>query len=233
MKSNDKTIMVDGLEIDLIHRDIRSAILRLNPKTGRPELRIGPHVTEQAAIAFARTHMDDLHRWLSARQPAMDAQDYHDGATIHLWGHPVTVVSRPGGRTGATFQGNTLVFTGSPADRTQAAAAAYRREMDRAVRQRLPLLIQIAGLPCSGFAIRDTTSRWGSFTIPTHRMSLSLRLAHKPSCCLDSVILHELCHNLSRYHDRIFYAKLDLLHSAIGLSRAECDALLKDKRTDV
>ena len=53
--------------------------------------------------------------------------------------------------------------------------------------------------------LKYMTSRWGSYSPMTHHISLSSRLIHFPSICLDYVLLHEYAHILEANHSKRFY----------------------------
>ncbi|MBQ4298557.1 MAG: M48 family metallopeptidase, partial [Clostridia bacterium] len=55
------------------------------------------------------------------------------------------------------------------------------------------------GLRASGFSVRRMSSRWGSCTVGSGRIRLSLSLSREPDRLLSYVILHELAH--LRYPD--------------------------------
>ncbi len=61
------------------------------------------------------------------------------------------------------------------------------------------------GKPLPRITVKYMTSRWGSCT-PAHRsISISSRLIHYPSQCLDYVLLHEYAHILELNHSKAFW----------------------------
>jgi predicted metal-dependent hydrolase len=59
--------------------------------------------------------------------------------------------------------------------------------------------------PKPRITLRYTTSQWGSCTPSRNRISISSRLIHFPSDCLDYVLLHEYAHILVPNHSKAFY----------------------------
>jgi hypothetical protein len=59
------------------------------------------------------------------------------------------------------------------------------------------------------WTVRDMTSRWGSCSMKTRRITLNLKLFHKPDECVEYVIVHELCHLIHPDHGKGFYALLE------------------------
>ncbi|MDR2091293.1 MAG: M48 family metallopeptidase [Clostridiales bacterium] len=73
---------------------------------------------------------------------------------------------------------------------------------------RIPLWENRTGLKCSAWSVTRMKSRWGSCSLKTKKIRFSLLLAEKPLECLDYVVVHELTHLLTRYHDKKFYGYL-------------------------
>ena len=86
---------------------------------------------------------------------------------------------------------------------------AARRELRARLEKRVPLMEARTGLKCSGWAIRDMKTRWGSCNIQTHHITFNLRLVNRTDEELDYIILHELCHTVYRYHDRNFWGLVE------------------------
>lgn len=65
------------------------------------------------------------------------------------------------------------------------------------------------GVSCSGWRLRRMVSRWGSCNIRTKKITINTELAHHPTPCLESVVVHELCHLIEPRHNAHFYALMD------------------------
>ena len=59
--------------------------------------------------------------------------------------------------------------------------------------------------------IRALSSRWGSCLVRKGIVTLNRRLLAAPKCCVEYVILHELCHFIHPNHSVKFYALLSAL----------------------
>lgn len=77
----------------------------------------------------------------------------------------------------------------------------YRREFLAATKH-----FDLESLP--KIEIKPMKKRWGSYT-KTHTVILNTQLIYTPVEAIRYVIVHELCHTISRYHDDIFYTELD------------------------
>lgn len=65
------------------------------------------------------------------------------------------------------------------------------------------------GVRCHKVTIRDTRSQWGSCSIRTGNISISVWLGAYPECCIEYVVVHELAHLLETGHNERFYGILD------------------------
>lgn len=94
------------------------------------------------------------------------------------------------------------------ADRME-QVAYYRKRL----RELLPGLIRkwepVLGVRCNKVSIRDTRSQWGSCSIRTRNISISVWLGAFPEECVEYVVVHELTHLLESGHNERFYGLLD------------------------
>ena len=65
------------------------------------------------------------------------------------------------------------------------------------------------GVRCAKISIRDTRSQWGSCSIRSGNISISVWLGAYPVECIEYVVVHELAHLLEAGHNQRFYAILD------------------------
>lgn len=65
------------------------------------------------------------------------------------------------------------------------------------------------GVRCHKVTIKDTRSQWGSCSIRTGNISISVWLGAYPERCIEYVVVHELAHLLEAGHNERFYGILD------------------------
>ena len=61
-------------------------------------------------------------------------------------------------------------------------------------------------IPVPNLKIRKMTSRWGVCNIKNHNVTLNYHLCKYDICCLDYVIVHELCHFIHPNHSSDFWS---------------------------
>lgn len=103
----------------------------------------------------------------------------------------------------------------SPHGMVARAGDEERAEWGKLVKACVPVLVEhwapIMGVEgrVKKLAYRDMTSRWGSCQPSTGRVCINIRLAAWPPCCLEYVVVHELCHFLEPSHGPRFKALMD------------------------
>ena len=87
--------------------------------------------------------------------------------------------------------------------------ALYRREMERELPAMVERVETRMGIRANSWQIRHMKTRWGSCT-PTHKsIRINSALAAYPPCCLEYVVVHELCHILEASHNARFHRLVD------------------------
>ena len=90
------------------------------------------------------------------------------------------------------------------------------QEYQKKLQEILPAMFakweQILGVSCNKITVRDTRSQWGSCSIRTKNISISVWLGAFPEECIEYVVVHELTHLLERGHNVHFYGILDQVY---------------------
>lgn len=135
------------------------------------------------------------------------------GETVRLWGAGHTLSILPAARGGITARGGEVVMrcpAGADRDaRERLLNNLYRKEVTARTAAVLARWESLTGLRASRITVRSMTSRWGTCSPASGRISLSLHLAKYPPECLDYVIVHELCHLKVPNHSAAFKALMD------------------------
>lgn len=165
----------------------RRLILRYHPETDVFTLTLPPQVASREVRAFLSRQQD----WMAEQRQGRPWQpEYAAGERHLLWGRYVSL----GGE----------LPTGQAA-----LAQAYARALQGEVATLLPQWTRRMGVEVSRITLREMTSRWGSCSVETHRVSLNLRLARLPRAFTAYVLVHELNHLLHPDHSAAFYADMD------------------------
>lgn len=88
-------------------------------------------------------------------------------------------------------------------------AADYRKHLQEVLPGLFRKWEQELGVRCGKVTIRDTRSQWGSCSLRTKNISISVWLGAFPEDCIEYVVVHELTHLLEAGHNARFYRLLD------------------------
>lgn len=100
-----------------------------------------------------------------------------------------------------------------PSGQAKGASDAEVARWKTAVKARTPELVakyeRLMGVKINRIEYRNMSTRWGSCTPTTGRISINVRLALYPPECLEYVVVHELCHMKEANHSARFYALVE------------------------
>ncbi|MGF1447613.1 MAG: M48 family metallopeptidase [Pikeienuella sp.] len=198
-----ETIRLDTPKIEVRlrpHPRARRLTLRLGAD-GRAVLTLPPGVAEPEAQRFLARHA----AWLAQaheRQPAPLAVAWGMGLPVD--GRLVTL--EPGSGS-PRLDADRLVLRADGEPGPQAAAWLKRRASARLVPLAEGFAAQL-GREVTGFAFRDTRSRWGSCTAQA-RLNFSWRIAMAPAEVQTYLAAHEAAHLVEMNHSPQYWAVLE------------------------
>lgn len=94
----------------------------------------------------------------------------------------------------------------APESRRSKLEIFLRETLRREIEDRMVFWEVKTGLKCASWSIGNMSSRWGSCNVKTKKIRFSVYLVLLPLKCLDYIIVHELGHLVTRFHDLSFYA---------------------------
>ena len=210
-----RAIQVDGVEIEVTRKAIRSLRLRVCPPLAAVRLSVPWRASREEVLRFVLSRQDWIRRhrerMLAFPAPAAPAVPA-DGAGIFLWGRGCVLRIVPG-RFHAELAGDTLrLCVPDPAD-----PACCVRALSRACRallmERMRCLVahwsRTLGVAVPELRIRNMKTRWGSCNPRAGRIWISAELVRRTPECLEYVLVHELAHLLEHGHTDRFRAILD------------------------
>lgn len=229
-KTVPRLLQVNNMQIQLLRKNIKNIYLTVHPPNGEIRLSAPSAMPVDAISRFVATRQE----WVLKQQQRIRSsqistlREYQTGETVFVWGKPYEFVlveppdlapdlfpkAKGNRRRAARIQllpDQLLMQIDGASTREQREVALnnwYREQL----RLMVPPLIEkwqsAMDLSVRDWKIRNTKTRWGSCSIKTKRISLSLQLAKKSQSCLEYVIVHELAHLIVRNHSRDFYLVL-------------------------
>lgn len=204
-------MVLDGIEIKVDKKRIKNIYIRIKPPAGEVVISAPLHMRDEDIYSFAESKLE----WIKNRRRKYEGAGslrLVSGEKIYLWGSPYALVIKEG-RGRAEASGESIIIY-APQDssfeqRRAELNSLYRRELSKNISELAPQWEQRTGLFADEWRIRDMKTRWGSCNTVRRRIWLSLGLVEKPVCCLEYVIVHELCHLLVPNHGADFKALMD------------------------
>ena len=213
----------DGISFELERKRVRNVNLRV-----RQDGSVYVSAPRRVSLAAIKQFVSSKRSWILARQRRSQERRealpscWRDGEVICVWGVPrdiVLIEDEHARRGSATCSNGSVLITvnASHSDDGDASCAYRARLVDQLLKEELravaePLLRkyeQQIGVHAATIRYRRMKTRWGSCNVKTGAITLNIELAERPPRCLESVVVHELCHLLEPSHNAHFHTLMD------------------------
>ncbi len=210
-----REIVIGGLAIDVLFKDIKNVHLSVYPPTGRVRVSAPEHMTIESVRLFAVSKIG----WIRKHQGKVRSQrretprEYIERESHRVWGRRYLLCIKDASKSEVVLGHRTLEISSpegsSREHRRKALDAWYRTELRERAAPVLEKWARLLGVPFSSFTIQRMKTKWGSSNPKRHTVRLNLELAKFPPECLDYVALHELAHFVVPTHSERFRSLLD------------------------
>lgn len=210
-----------GLEVEVVTKRVKRLTLRVYPPDGRVRLTAPVGTTRRDLERMIAEHAG----WISDQQRRYRVHDaarpgWEAGELHFVRGVPLTLrYERPtdAAKNGITLQvdGAQLVASASTStsvvELERALEALHRRVLTADLTPLAGKWEARLGVSDVRYSLKRMTSRWGSCTARTRRISLNLALAQRAPQLLEYVLVHELAHLFVQNHGPAFKALMSEL----------------------
>lgn len=216
MTTTSAYLTVRGIEIDVIHKDIKHLHIGVYPPAGRVRV-AAPSRLDDDQIRLAIVQRLP---WIRKQRKQLEGaarqttREMVTGESHYVWGtrKRLKVVERPG-RAHVEVDGDRLILYVAPGataeQRRQCLEGWYREQL----RAELPALLdrweQKLGVTVPKWTIRRMKTKWGSCNRETRNVWFNVELAKKDPLCLEYIVAHELTHYFERGHGERFTTLMD------------------------
>jgi hypothetical protein len=212
MTIETRRIVVNGLPVQIVRKDIKNLHLGVYPPHGGVRVAAPLRVSDNAVRLAVICKLG----WIRRQQARFDAQprqserEMVSGESHYFLGRRYRLRLVPS-------HGPAKVIVRSPniielharaelsADQREKVLLSWYREQ---LKQMIPRLVEkwqnTVGVRAEEWAIRKMKTKWGACNAEVGRIWLNLELAKKPVQCLEYIIVHELVHLLERRHNEKF-----------------------------
>lgn len=218
MITEHQQIIVSGIPVDVVRKEIKNLHLAVYPPGGRVRIAVPSRLKDETVRLAVVTHLGWIRRQKSrfVEQVRQSEREVVTGETHFFRGRPYRLVVIATGRGRAEVRTRNdrrmelHVPAGLPAhERHVALNRWYRQDL----RVRIPPLIAkwepALGVSVAEWRIKRMKTRWGTSNPTARRIWLNLELAKKNPPCLEFVVVHEMVHLLERHHSPRFAKLMD------------------------
>jgi predicted metal-dependent hydrolase len=228
-------IKIQDIEIEVIKKHIKNMHLSVMPPNGAVRISAPLSVSDERIRLFAtsKTGWIRAQQDKFARQVRHSAREYVSGETIYIFGKQYYLQVLYSLRSnGFVLDGEKAILTVCPESTAKQRENYVHKVLLNYLKDEinclLPLWEQKTGLRCKRWIVKNMKTRWGSYSVKTGTISLSLKLVHKPVACLEYIIVHELGHIKHPNHGKGFVAYMNDFLPFWRETRNTLNALLQD-----
>jgi predicted metal-dependent hydrolase len=213
-------MVVAGIEVELIQKDIKNLHLAVYPPNGRVRLAAPMDVNEKTLELYVASKIPWIRRQQrkfagvdrqSPRQYINRESHYFLGKryllrvheTDHPYRYPKVVCKTKTYIDLYVKPGYTTV------QKAEVLKEWYRAQLKQVLAELVPKWEDILGVKASEVTVHAMKTKWGSCNTDKKKVLFNLELAKKPTECIEYVVVHELLHLIERKHNDLFKAYLD------------------------
>jgi predicted metal-dependent hydrolase len=229
-------MMVSGIEIEVVKKDIRNMHLNVLPPAGRVRISAPYGTTDGAINLFAVKKISWIKKQVVKfqNQARQTEREYVTGESHYLWGRRYRLEIRHSNKANnIELKGNKLILTvrekSTRQQRENVINEWYRAEL----KAKLPELIskweEIIGVKANAVGVKNMLTRWGTCNSKDKKVLINLQLAKKPPECLEYIVVHELLHLLEKTHTANFIEYMDTYIPNWRVTKSELNSFIMDQ----
>lgn len=216
MSTASAYLTVAGIDVDVIHKDIKNLHIGVYPPVGRVRV-AAPLRLDDDAVRLAVVQRLPWIKRQRDRLQAADRQSQREmvtGESHYVWGkrYRLKVFERPG-RGHVELDGDRLLLyipehTNTP-KRRELVDRWYRAQLRRAIPDIIAKWESTIDVTVPRWTIRRMKTKWGSCNRETGHIWFNIELAKKHPDSLEYIAVHEMTHLVERGHGQRFTKLMD------------------------
>ncbi len=209
-------MIVSGVEIEVIKKNIKNMHLSVLPPVGKVRISTPLNISDDAIKLFAIAKIGWIRKQIVKyeNQPRQSEREYVSGESHYLWGQRYRMeIKHSKTANKIEIKANKLILTVRE-NSTQQQRENVMNEWYRAeIKAKLPALFEkwesVIGVKPNEYGVKNMLTRWGTCNVKAKRILINLQLAKKPIHCLEYIIVHELVHLIEKTHNSVFVEHMD------------------------
>ena len=219
MTTENRSIRVSGIPIEIVRKDIKNLHVGVYPPCGRVRV-AAPLRLDGEAIRLA---VVSRLGWIRRQQAAFEQQNRQSEREMvtgesHYFGgrrYRLDVVAHDGPASVCLANNTTIQLRIKAGADAASRKVVLQRWYRQHLRAQVPALLAKweprMDINVAEVRIKKMKTRWGSCNAAVRRIWLNLELAKKPTACLEYILVHEMVHLLERHHNERFRELMDAL----------------------
>lgn len=216
MSTTSAYLTVSGIDIDVVHKDIKHLHVGVYPPLGRVRVAAPKRFDdEQIRLAIVQRLA-----WIRKQQkqlqnaPRQTEREMVTGESHYVWGNRLRlkVLERPG-KAHVEIDGDRLVLYTTADSSAESRRSALERWYREQLKLALPPLIdkweEELQVTVPKWTIRRMKTKWGSCNRESRHIWFNLELAKKHPNCLEYIVVHEITHYVEQKHGERFARLMD------------------------
>ena len=217
MSTEQHHIVVRGVRVEIVRKDIKNLHLGVYPPNGRVRVAAPLRVSDDAVrlAVIGKLAWVKRQRAQFETQPRQSEREMVSGESHYFLGrrYRLRVVLREG-LSPVAVRGKSIIEVHvrpemGPQERERALHRWYRQQLRQIIAPMMEKWQTVLGVPATECRIKKMKTKWGTCNADARRIWLNLELAKKPVQCIEYVMVHELVHLLERHHSDRFVAIMD------------------------
>jgi len=233
MNTDQHKIIVSGLRVEIVRKNIKNLHLGVYPPTGRVRVAAPLRVSNEAVRLAVVGKLGWIKRQQARfeQQPRQSAREMVSGESHYFAGQRYRLrVYATKGPAGVVISNNSTIelhvrLGASIETRQKVVMNWYRQYLRHAIPPLLDKWQKRLGIRVSAWGIKKMKTKWGTCNAQAGRIWINLELAKKSVDCLEYIVLHELVHLTVRHHDDQFVEIMDKYLPRWRSLRAELNGL--------
>lgn len=213
-------MVVAGIEVELVQKDIKNLHLAVYPPNGRVRLAAPMDVNEKTLELYVTSKIPWIRKQQrkfasidrqSARQYVNRESHYFLGKRyllrVHETDHPYRY-PKVECKT-KTYIDLYVAENYSTEQKSELMKEWYRAQLKVVLLELVPKWEAVLHVKVNRLKVQAMRTKWGSCNTENKNVLFNIELAKKPIECIEYVVVHELLHLIERKHSDLFKAYLD------------------------
>jgi predicted metal-dependent hydrolase len=231
-------MLIAGIDIELIKKDIKNLHLAVYPPDGRVRLAVPDGINENTLEMYVISKLSWIRRQQRyfVKQNRQSPREFVNRETHYLFGRKYLLrvneldsVKKPVIELKSKNHIDMTVSKDAVIDIRKKAMDTWYREQLRVILDELvPKWESILRVKTNTVKVYSMRTKWGSCNTDKKNIMFNVELAKKPVKCIEYVIVHELAHLLDKKHGDAFHAIMNRYLPNWRLLREELNELVME-----